>query len=138
MLLQTKSAVTALHVLLVEDDVLVHKIHRKRLEMLGCTVDSVTNGTDALAIFDGSYDLILLDLGLPDISGLEVCKQIRKYEKQKYLSRVPIVLITAYPKTIEMQQECVAAGIDRILNKPLIDDSVWMSLLENYCSLAIN
>ena len=133
MLLQTKLAETIPHVLLVEDDILVNKIHRKKLEILGCTVDSVVNGTDALATLYNNYDLILLDLGLPDISGLEVCKQIRKYEEQQQLPRIPIVLITAYPETTEMQQACVAAGIDKIINKPIVNDSTWVSLLGNYC-----
>ena len=116
-------------VLLVEDDSLVNKIHRRELEMLKCIVDSAFTGKDALTMYKNRYDLILMDYGLPDLTGIEVCEKIREYEKFHKLPRVPIVMITAYCQTVELQKQCFNAGIDKFLTKPIVDKNIWKSLL---------
>ena len=71
----TGRAITATRVLLVEDD---HRIAGPLTEGLGrygFTVEHVSNGVDALAA--SPADLVLLDLGLPDIDGIDVCRELR-------------------------------------------------------------
>jgi DNA-binding response OmpR family regulator len=76
------------HVLLVEDDEPVAESLRRGLTRYGFAVDWVTTGAAALA-HPGPYDVVLLDLGLPDTDGLDVCKALRER------GSVPIIVISA-------------------------------------------
>lgn len=77
-------------ILIVDDEKLLVKGMRFNLENDGYDVDTVYNGEDALELATKNcYDLIVLDLMLPKISGLEVCKKIREF------SKVPIIMVTA-------------------------------------------
>jgi DNA-binding response OmpR family regulator len=76
------------HVLLVEDDEPVAESLRRGLKRYGFEVDWVTTGAAALA-HSGPYDVVLLDLGLPDTDGLDVCKALRER------GNVPIIVISA-------------------------------------------
>ncbi|MGW0578227.1 response regulator transcription factor [Streptomyces sp. NPDC002920] len=77
-----------MHVLLVEDDEPVAESLRRGLRRYGFDVDWVTTGAAALA-HSGPYDVVLLDLGLPDTDGLDVCKALRER------GNVPIIVISA-------------------------------------------
>jgi two-component system, OmpR family, response regulator RegX3 len=83
------------HVLLVEDDEPVAQSLRRGLLRYGFTVEWVTTGREALTAADGGpageppYDVVLLDLGLPDADGLDVCKALRER------GEVPIIVISA-------------------------------------------
>ncbi|MFG2283686.1 response regulator transcription factor [Streptomyces asoensis] len=77
-----------MHVLLVEDDEPVAESLRRGLRRYGFEVDRVTTGGAALA-HPGPYDVVLLDLGLPDTDGLDVCKALRER------GDVPIIVISA-------------------------------------------
>ena len=77
-------------ILIVDDEKLLVKGMKFNLENEGYTVDTVYNGEDALELAtQNEYDLIVLDLMLPKISGLEVCQRIRSF------SKVPIIMVTA-------------------------------------------
>lgn len=117
-------------ILLVEDELLVQKVHRFMLEKIGCEVELATNGFEALRKIDQTYDLIFMDIGLPDITGLDVTRQIRSLETQIGQQRIPIVALTAY-NLDEFQEASRAAGIDQLIAKPLkISD--FEKLLNNY------
>ncbi|MER6557789.1 response regulator transcription factor [Streptomyces sp. NPDC001027] len=77
-----------MHVLLVEDDEPVAESLRRGLKRYGFEVDWVSTGAAALA-HPGPYDVVLLDLGLPDTDGLDVCKALRER------GGVPIIVISA-------------------------------------------
>ncbi|MDQ0960182.1 two-component system response regulator RegX3 [Streptomyces sp. B4I13] len=77
-----------MHVLLVEDDEPVAESLRRGLKRYGFAVDWVSTGAAALA-HPGPYDVVLLDLGLPDTDGLDVCKALRER------GSVPIIVISA-------------------------------------------
>jgi DNA-binding response OmpR family regulator len=80
----------AKRLLLVDDEPLILKGLRYSLEQDGYEVDSASNGEQALRMFESApYDLILLDVMLPAISGIEVCQRIREQ------SNVPIIMLTA-------------------------------------------
>jgi CheY-like chemotaxis protein len=106
-----------LKVLLVEDHPLVQKVHRLMLEMVGCRVDVASSGQQALTMYVNGYDIILLDVGLPDISGLGVSKTIRSQENEKGC-RTPIVVLTAFSYD-EINSQCIAAGVDEVAVKPV-------------------
>lgn len=119
-------------ILLVEDELIVQKVHRIKLEKLGCIVDVATNGIKALELYKNGYNLILLDCGLPDISGIDVGKIIRQYEQEHSLIHVPMVMVTAYIDDEKLQQECNNAGINELITKPIKEDVQWETLLKRW------
>lgn len=104
-------------VLVVEDTQIAQKVAKIILVDLKCDVDIAENGQKALQLFQNNqYDLVLLDLGLPDIAGEDVTKSMRKSEKGT--RRTPIVALTAYYDE-SYQSNCLAMGIDDFILKPL-------------------
>jgi two-component system, OmpR family, phosphate regulon response regulator PhoB len=81
------------HILLVEDEKSLVELLRYNLEQSGYRVSVATNGEEALtAVADDRPDLVLLDWMLPLMSGLEVCRQLRR---QPATSNIPIIMLTA-------------------------------------------
>lgn len=101
-------------VLLIEDNPLIQKIHTEFLKRMDCEVDVACDGTKAIALCSCAYDVILLDVGLPDMNGLEVCHTLRTIP---HLATTPIIGITAYGKMIEA--ECLDAGFNEVVAKPI-------------------
>jgi len=105
-------------VLLIEDDVVSQLVGSTLLSTMQCHVDVASSGENALELFDpGKYDLILMDMGLPDFSGDAVAKSIRQAEKNSPY-RVPIIALTAHLSD-ETHQQCLSSGMDGALSKPL-------------------
>lgn len=103
-------------ILLVEDEVIVQVVHRTMLEKMGCNVVIAACGKEAIEKYSqGNFDLIFMDIGLPDMRGTEAAAKIRKYESNVH---IPIIAITAYIAE-EIDEECMKAGIDKIYNKPI-------------------
>lgn len=91
------------------------------LKKFNLEIDSAENGKQALELASQTaYELIFLDLGLPDISGIEVAKRLRANET---LSHTVIMALTAHAEE-ELQQECKIAGFNGFLTKPLTDENV--------------
>ncbi|WP_253306938.1 ATP-binding protein [unidentified bacterial endosymbiont] len=117
-----------LHLLLVEDMDLTIKISKMIIEKLGHTVDVVTSGAEALARFSPQrYQLILLDIQLPDMSGFEVVKRLRATYPQALLP--PLVALTA--QVLTDKQAYLTQGMDAALNKPLSIESL-AALIEQH------
>ena len=106
----------ALHVLLVEDIELNVIVARSVLEKLGCSVDVAMTGKAALEMFTpGEYDLLLLDIQLPDMTGLDISRQLTSRYAAEDLP--PLVALTA--NVLKDTQEYLNAGMDDVLSKPL-------------------
>lgn len=106
----------ALHVLLVEDIELNVIVARSVLEKLGCSVDVAMTGTAALEMFEpGEYDLLLLDIQLPDMTGLDISRTLTRLYARDTLP--PLVALTA--NVLKDKQEYLDAGMDDVLSKPL-------------------
>lgn len=103
-------------VLLVEDNNTLCAIHKSMLEELNCCVETASTGEQVLKSDFVAYDLILLDIGLPGISGLEVAAEIRRREKEQKFSR--IVVLTAYSDN-KTTEQCRAIGIEQVIIKPV-------------------
>jgi len=105
---------------LVVEDTLVNQIFAETLlEGWGCLPTSVGTGMEAIAVAT-NFDVVLMDLTLPDMSGLEATRQIREQERDTH---VPIIAITANVSEKD-QQECLAAGMDSFLGKPFRADQL--------------
>ncbi len=106
-------------ILLVEDQPIVLKIHKMMLEEIGYRPDTAENGQQAIIMAQADqYGLILMDIGLPDINGIEAALQIKQTERGK---ATPIVALTAYAVQ-DVKKQCLAAGMDKVLSKPMTSE----------------
>ena len=112
---KVKPANNRARILLVEDEKSLQQLHTSFLEKAGYEFNLAETGEQALRLFEeGLYDLILLDIGLPDMSGVEVGRTIRSYKEGK---DIPILALTGFGKSVE--EECLSAGFDEVLAKPI-------------------
>jgi two-component system, sensor histidine kinase and response regulator len=101
-------------VLVVEDNLVNQQVARRFIERLGCEVTVVNNGERAVdACRSNRFDLVLMDVQMPVMDGLEATRQIRQFT-----ASVPIIALTASAMTDEAAQ-CLAAGMNAVLAKPL-------------------
>jgi two-component system KDP operon response regulator KdpE len=99
-------------ILLVDDDVSIQRAVAPLLRSRGYEVDVVGTGTEAAsAVVDHAPDLVVLDLGLPDLEGVEVCRRIRKH------SKMPIVILSARAGEAE-KVAALDIGADDYVTKP--------------------
>ncbi len=102
-----------MRVLLAEDDPIIAEGLVRALSKSGCTVDHVTTGIDAdNAVASAEFDLLILDLGLPRLPGIEVLKRVRARK-----STVPVLILTA-ESGVEERVRGLDAGADDYLVKP--------------------
>lgn len=103
-------------ILLAEDNLFNRTLIDHVLEPMGCQVDKVASGIEAVKAFrPGRYDLVLMDCQMPELDGLEATRRIRALEAGT--SRVPIVAVTA--GTVSgARRACLNAGMDDFLAKP--------------------
>lgn len=113
----------SMKILLAEDNKINQKVAVKTLEAFGHKVVMVENGVEALEAFKTQeFDLVLMDLEMPEMDGLEATKAIRKLEEDGSLpevsrKRVKIVALTAH-STTDDKERCLAAGMDDYISKP--------------------
>ncbi|WP_127132078.1 response regulator transcription factor [Pseudoflavitalea rhizosphaerae] len=100
-------------VLIIEDDPDIVELLNIHLLDLGCAVMTAGSGQEGLSAFSGSqFDLIILDIMLPGISGLEVCRKIRQSDRQ-----TPVLMLTARSEEIDKVMG-LEIGADDYLTKP--------------------
>jgi CheY-like chemotaxis protein len=125
-------------VLLVEDNEVNTLLAQRLLEKAGCAVRTCSNGRDAvevfrgiLAGFDESVDLVLMDMHLPLLGGVEATRAIRLLHESYALRPPPIVAVTANALD-EDRRRSIDAGLDDYLAKPFDRDDIER-LLQRWC-----
>jgi CheY-like chemotaxis protein len=115
-----KSTVRPLRVLVAEDTPVNQVVARKILENAGHSVRIATNGVLAVAAFrEEKFDVILMDLHMPEMDGLTACREIRRIETESGTAgHILIVALTANAMKDD-QERCAAAGMDGFLSKPI-------------------
>lgn len=110
---------TACRVLIADDDAMNRMVAIESLKYLGVDdVQAVSSGSEALeAMQRDAFDLALLDVHMPDMTGIEATMRIRAQEQATGGKRLPIVALTA-SATVKDQQSCLDAGMDGVLTKP--------------------
>jgi two-component system, sensor histidine kinase len=104
-------------ILLVEDDVLNQKVLYRMLREKGYLVDIAGNGLEALTLYDqNSYDIILMDIQMPELDGIEATKYIRKSEG--FNKHTPIIALTAFALKGD-RERFIALGMDEYISKPV-------------------
>ena len=102
-------------VLIVEDEESLLKLETILLTVKGYEVSGASTGKEALEkLSDGTFDLILLDIMLPDIDGYEICRQIKEHPRH---TDIPVVMLTA-KKSSEDHERGAICGADAYLTKP--------------------
>jgi len=103
-------------VLVVDDEKAIHSYLQKKLEKLGYTVYTAQDGEEALRlIYSHPPDIILLDVKLPRLSGIEVCKRLKSDDGTRH---IPIIMLSAKAQSEEIAAG-LQAGAERYLCKPL-------------------
>jgi CheY-like chemotaxis protein len=125
---------SSFRILLAEDNPVNQKVAKRVLSHLGYEVDIVNNGLEAInAIANVAYDLILMDIQMPEMDGLETTRYIRKQESESQVSPIAIVAMTANA-TDDDQNLCRDAGMNDYISKPIQIDKL-KNLLQRYESL---
>ncbi|MES2998102.1 MAG: response regulator [Pseudomonadota bacterium] len=118
-------------ILLVEDQPIIRRVHKLFLEKMGFQVETAINGKTTLEMLTHRfYHLIILDGGLPDMSGVEVGKKIRSFERENQRMRVPIILLSAYSSQL-LERWCKEGEIDSFAIKPIRYNDLFL-ILKNY------
>jgi PAS domain S-box-containing protein len=113
-------------ILLVEDNQVNRLLAQELLSMVGMQVEAVTNGAEAVEqAFSNQYDIVLMDVHMPEMDGLEATRRIR--QNTLYTS-VPIVAMTASVMADE-QDACLSAGMNALIEKPLDARKLYDTLL---------
>lgn len=106
-------------ILLVEDNLVNQEVAAKMLSKIGADFDTVANGKDALELLaQERYDLILMDLQMPGISGFETTEQLKSDSRFSLNLSTPVVALTAHA-TKEHKDRCFEVGMSDYLTKPL-------------------
>ena len=108
-----------LHFLLAEDNLINQKVALMVIQKMGFTADVAVNGKAAVEKYrENRYDLILMDIMMPEMDGIEATKAIRELERKRGSSkRIPIIALTANAMK-EDKDKCLAAGLDDYISKP--------------------
>jgi signal transduction histidine kinase/ActR/RegA family two-component response regulator len=109
----------ALRVLVAEDNPINQKVICAMLRRQGWTVTLARNGEEAFRCFlEVPCDLVLMDVQMPGMDGLESSRRIREAERGRGLGRIPILALTAHAAQSQ-QEQCLAAGMDAVITKPV-------------------
>lgn len=119
------AATRAANVLVIDNEPAVRDLLARLLKLSGHTVVTAENGTEGIDTFKrGAFDLVLTDLGMPELSGWDVAREIKKLNPQ-----IPIGLITGWPIDLT-RDELRARGVDHVVAKPF-DLPTLLGLIED-------
>jgi PAS domain S-box-containing protein len=123
-------------ILVVEDNKINQVVARELLETSGLRVEVAGGGREALAaVKSADFDLIFMDVQMPDMDGYTATKQIREYQSSQGnavnppIRRTPIIAMTARSLSGD-RQECIAAGMDDYVSKPIDPDQMFSVLVK--------
>jgi len=123
-----EGSLEGLRILLVEDNDINRLIARRMVQSWGALVDEAPTGAVALDLFERHrYDIVLMDIQLPDLSGVEITHQLRRHP-DALRARTAILALTANAYQSDMQQY-LTAGMNDCLSKPFDENVLWSKLM---------
>ncbi|MDX2256812.1 MAG: response regulator [Pseudanabaenaceae cyanobacterium bins.39] len=125
------------NILLAEDNMVNQKVAMRVLTHLGYKADIANNGHEVIkAMSQKSYDLILMDVQMPGMDGIQATKQIRLQEQESHIPKVIIIAMTANA-TENDQDTCLQSGMTDYISKPIQIDRL-KELLKYYESIKLH
>lgn len=120
-------------ILLAEDNVVNQKLAIRLLERFGYSVTLAANGRQAVeAAREQQFDLILMDVQMPEMGGFEATAKIRELEKRRNKGHTPIVAMTAH--AIQgYREKCLEGGMDGYISKPIHAESLKQTIESFIC-----
>ncbi|CAK7327215.1 unnamed protein product [Dovyalis caffra] len=115
----SNSLFRGLQVLLADADDLNRAVTRKLLEKLGCTVATVSSGFECLSAIGpaaSSFQIVLLDLQMPELDGFEVAARIRKFRSRSW----PLIIACTASSDDDVWDKCLQIGINGVIRKPVV------------------
>lgn len=115
--------------ILVADDYPVNQeITKEMLKLMDCDVDVAVDGVEAVKMYDSNkYDLIFMDVQMPEMDGYDATRKIRDVEGGQ--KRIPIVAITANALQGD-KQKCLDSGMDDYISKPIKAENIEQVLIK--------
>ena len=122
-----------MHILLVEDNEINRTVASNMIQQLGCQIDIAINGRIAVDKWqDNHYDLIFMDIQMPEMDGLAATSKIRDLEKKQQISpAIPIVAVTANALPGDTRR-CFDVGMNEVIAKPFGFDDIYAAV-EKFC-----
>ncbi|GKU85804.1 hypothetical protein SLEP1_g426 [Rubroshorea leprosula] len=123
----SNSLLRGLQVLLVDNDDMNRAVTRKLLEKLGCIVSAVSSGLEclnAIASAASPFQIIMLDLHMPELDGYEVAMRIRKFRSRSW----PLIIATTASADEDVWAKCTDIGINGVIKKPILLQGLGMEL----------
>lgn len=115
-----------MNILFIEDDPMNRRVVKDMLDVAGATMAEAGLAEEGLARIEyESFDVILVDLRMPGMDGLEAIRRIRARGDEK--ANLPIVVITA-DTAVDLRERCTEAGADDVLFKPVAMDALFDSI----------
>jgi len=108
-------------ILLVEDDPIAQFVQKRMLLNINCDVSVASNAKQALELVKNNYDVILLDIGLPDIHGTELAVAIQRLLR---LGRHTRIIVITMHREEELKRECLEIGVEKVIYKPVEIDTL--------------
>lgn len=108
------------NILLAEDNLINQKLAVTLIKKRNWAVTTVTNGREAVKeVKSGNFNLVIMDVQMPEVDGLEATRQIRQFNKH-----IPIIALTAYAMKGD-QEKCLASGMNGYLSKPVKPEELY-------------
>lgn len=106
------------NILLAEDNLINQKVSLRILQAFGYKASAVNNGAEAIkAVKEKEYDLVLMDIQMPEVDGFAATEQIRNFDNDK--RDIPIVALTAHAM-MGYREKCLKAGFNEYISKPIV------------------
>ncbi|MBU0968370.1 MAG: response regulator [Proteobacteria bacterium] len=122
-----KDALRNIRVLLAEDEIINSMMAKDILERKGMLVTTVANGEEAVAAFSAdTFDIILMDVQMPDIDGFEATRRIRTLERGTG-THIPIIALTAHAMK-DYRNKCLESGMDDYITKPIQLNELYLAI----------
>jgi len=118
-------------ILLAEDNLINQKVAVLTLKQLGFDCDIATNGEEAFRKYESNgYDLVLMDMQMPDIDGLEAARMIREYEEKELILMPAYIVAITGNALAEDKHLCISVGMNNFLSKPITEDNLRQILVD--------